>query len=362
MEFATIFVGLLGVWGLGMSFWSTVLAIVIGTGLGAVTQGLLSTQGPRFGVPQMVLSRLGFGYWGNSLPAGINAITAGIGWFAVNSVSGTLALNSLTHLPEVACLLIIVVVQIVVIQLVMIADEMVDVMVVHHVLEIPARLLVVMLVVFVRFLQHLFVFVNDAAVADIETAFAFEPAVPVAGPQEWPAVAVAVPVAGLVDEAIVRAMPAFQPAIVIAPPVAVAAFVGAAPIAEIVFLFAVLVRSVAIVFADPALPAAIVAAVHAVVAVAVAVTIMPAFATVVTAAAIAIPAATAVELDGRDRIERIEQDGIGERNTAIFVGASGLPGDGARRCETHCQRQCPEQENPGLARRLDGVHHGDLLQ
>jgi nucleobase:cation symporter-1, NCS1 family len=114
MEFATIFVGLLGVWGLGMSFWSTVLAIVIGTGLGSITQGLLSVPGPRYGVPQMVLSRLGFGYWGNALPAGINSVVAGIGWFAVNSVSGTLALNSLTHMPEVLCLLIIVVVQIVV--------------------------------------------------------------------------------------------------------------------------------------------------------------------------------------------------------------------------------------------------------
>ncbi len=114
MEFATIFVGLLGVWGLGMSFWSTVLAIVIGTGLGSITQGLLSVAGPRYGVPQMVLSRLGFGYWGNTLPAGINSVVAGIGWFAVNSVSGTLALNSLTHLPEVLCLLIIVVIQIVV--------------------------------------------------------------------------------------------------------------------------------------------------------------------------------------------------------------------------------------------------------
>src|ERR1700744_251906 len=114
MEFATIFVGFLGVWAFGMSFWSTVLAIVIGTGLGAITQGILSTSGPRFGVPQMVLSRLGFGYWGNTLPAGINSITAGIGWFAVNSVSGTLALSSLTHIPEVLSLLIIVVVQIVV--------------------------------------------------------------------------------------------------------------------------------------------------------------------------------------------------------------------------------------------------------
>ena len=114
MEFATIFVGLLGVWGLGMSFWSTVLAVVLGTGLGSITQGILSATGPRYGVPQMVLSRLGFGYLGNALPAGINAAVAGIGWFAVNSVSGTLALNSLTHLPEVLCLVIVVAVQLIV--------------------------------------------------------------------------------------------------------------------------------------------------------------------------------------------------------------------------------------------------------
>jgi purine-cytosine permease-like protein len=48
------------------------------------------------------------------LPAGLNSITAGIGWFAVNSVSGTFALNTLTHLPKVLCLVIIVLVQIVV--------------------------------------------------------------------------------------------------------------------------------------------------------------------------------------------------------------------------------------------------------
>ena len=100
MEFATIFVGFLGVWAFGMSFWSTVLAIVLGTGLGAITQGILSTQGPRFGVPQMVLSRLGFGYWGNALPAAINSVTGGIGWFAVNSVSGTLALNASPTYPR----------------------------------------------------------------------------------------------------------------------------------------------------------------------------------------------------------------------------------------------------------------------
>ena len=110
MEFATVFVGLLGIL-LGLSFWETFLAIVIGTLLGSITLGILSAMGPQFGVPQMVLSRRGFGYWGNVLPAGINSLVAGIGWFAVNSVSGALALSALTHLPGVLCLLIVVALQ-----------------------------------------------------------------------------------------------------------------------------------------------------------------------------------------------------------------------------------------------------------
>jgi nucleobase:cation symporter-1, NCS1 family len=114
MEFATIFVGVLAVAGFGMGFWSAALALVLGSAIGGVTQGILSLRGPKYGVPQMVLSRLGFGYWGNALPAGLNAVTAGIGWFAVNSVSGALALNVLTHLPQVLCLLIIVALQVVV--------------------------------------------------------------------------------------------------------------------------------------------------------------------------------------------------------------------------------------------------------
>ena len=114
MEFATVFVGILAVAAFGLGFWEAALAIVLGSALGGITQGILSARGPQFGVPQMVLSRLGFGYWGNILPAGLNSVTAGIGWFAVNSVSGALALNTLTHMPQVLCLLIIVVVQIVV--------------------------------------------------------------------------------------------------------------------------------------------------------------------------------------------------------------------------------------------------------
>jgi NCS1 family nucleobase:cation symporter-1 len=114
LEFATVFVGVLGVALFGLTFWQAVLAIVVGSAAGALTHGLLSARGPAHGVPQMVLSRLGFGYWGNILPAGLNSLTAGIGWFAVNSVSGTFALNTLTHMPDVVCLIIIVVAQIVI--------------------------------------------------------------------------------------------------------------------------------------------------------------------------------------------------------------------------------------------------------
>jgi NCS1 nucleoside transporter family len=114
LEFATIFVGVIAIAAFGLTFWEAVLAIILGTAAGSITQGLLSARGPAHGVPQMVLSRLGFGYWGNILPAGLNALTAGIGWFAVNSVSGALALNTLTHLAKPACLVIIVLVQVVV--------------------------------------------------------------------------------------------------------------------------------------------------------------------------------------------------------------------------------------------------------
>src|SRR5215471_4239738 len=112
MEFATIFVGIIGVWFFGQSFWMATLAIVLGTALGSLSMGALAARGPLFGVPQMVLSRIGFGFLGNILPAGINAVVAGIGWFAVNSVSGAFALNALLGWNTKICLLIIVVAQI----------------------------------------------------------------------------------------------------------------------------------------------------------------------------------------------------------------------------------------------------------
>jgi nucleobase:cation symporter-1, NCS1 family len=113
-EFATVFVGVLAVAGFGETLGQSIAAIVLGTVLGSVTMGALSARGPQYGVPQMILSRISFGYWGNTLPAGLNAITAGVGWFAVNSVSGALALDTLTHFNKYFCLVIVVAAQIII--------------------------------------------------------------------------------------------------------------------------------------------------------------------------------------------------------------------------------------------------------
>jgi NCS1 family nucleobase:cation symporter-1 len=114
LEFATVFVGVIAVFYFQLGFWQAVAAVVLGNALGGLTQGILSTWGPREGLAQLVLSRTAFGTRGNILPAGINAIVAGIGWFAVNSVSGAFALALLFPvLPSWAWLIIVVVLEIV---------------------------------------------------------------------------------------------------------------------------------------------------------------------------------------------------------------------------------------------------------
>jgi len=96
MEFATVFVGVLPIAVFGGGFWPTVLGVTLGSLMGSITHAVLSTMGPRFGVPQMVEGRASFGFFGNFLPAGLSWLTASFGWFIVNSVSGTFALVTLT--------------------------------------------------------------------------------------------------------------------------------------------------------------------------------------------------------------------------------------------------------------------------
>src|SRR5690348_16210323 len=117
LEFATVYVGVLGVAAFGLSFAQTFLAIVLGSALGSATHWVLSSWGPKFGVPQMVISRGPFGFLGNILPAGLNAFTGTIGWFIVNSVSGAFAIQALfllikVDLPFAISFLIVVVAQV----------------------------------------------------------------------------------------------------------------------------------------------------------------------------------------------------------------------------------------------------------
>ena len=117
LEFATVFVGVLGIAFFGLNMWETFTAILVGTALGSLTHYVVSTWGPKFGVPMMVESRGAFGFLGNILPAGLNTFTGTIGWFIVNSVSGAFALQALAllinlSLPFWLTFLVIVVAQV----------------------------------------------------------------------------------------------------------------------------------------------------------------------------------------------------------------------------------------------------------
>ncbi len=115
MEFATIYVGALAVIAFGLSFKQAVAGILLGNFLGALGQYFLTQDGPKYGVPQMVIGRAAFGKLGNIIPSVLNAGAAGVGWFAVNSASGAYALSTLfTKLSVVTSLVIVVLVQVVV--------------------------------------------------------------------------------------------------------------------------------------------------------------------------------------------------------------------------------------------------------
>jgi NCS1 family nucleobase:cation symporter-1 len=112
LEFATVFVGALAI-GFGLDIWTGIAAILIGNGLAGITHGILSTWGPAAGLPQMVLGRNAFGRWGNLIPSGMSTLVAGIGWFAVNTISGTYALEALVPgLDVFAALAIIILAQV----------------------------------------------------------------------------------------------------------------------------------------------------------------------------------------------------------------------------------------------------------
>lgn len=112
-ETATFAVGILTVALYGTSLRGAIIGVVLGNLAAYTIVGLLSRAGPRYGVPQMIASRLAFGRDGNLVPA-VLAFLAGVGWFAVSSLFGAQALAALAHLSYQVALLLVLAVQIVI--------------------------------------------------------------------------------------------------------------------------------------------------------------------------------------------------------------------------------------------------------
>jgi NCS1 family nucleobase:cation symporter-1 len=110
-EIATWMVGVFAVALYGTALPGAAIGLVIGNLLGFALLGVLATFGPRYGVPQMVASRLAFGRYGNAFPAALSFL-AGVGWFAINTVFGAYALQTITHLPYGLALAIMLAAQI----------------------------------------------------------------------------------------------------------------------------------------------------------------------------------------------------------------------------------------------------------
>jgi hypothetical protein len=244
----------------------------------------------------------------------------------------------------------VVVIAVVVIAVMMVAIVMVEVMMVeivmmifHHMFEIPARLLIIMFLV---------IFADQSAIADTQTGIPFPgPAIKIASAMPDDRAIAAVPLARVVDVAVMLAVPRLKMTIVVAPPIAIVAIFGAAPPSRIGFTFAEAMLCVAFMPAIPAVPMAFVMAARTFAA------------AVIFAMTPAVAVATVMELDCRDRIERIKQDGIDDGDAAIFVRTARVARNRARRRE-HDQRgsDCAKDRLPGseFAHRFDILRHGDL--
>lgn len=97
----------------GTDLRSAAIGIILGNVVGFGLLGVLATFGPQYGVPQMLASRLAFGRIGNAFPAGLSAL-AGIGWFAINTIFGAYALQTLVHWSYGLSLIVMLALQIVI--------------------------------------------------------------------------------------------------------------------------------------------------------------------------------------------------------------------------------------------------------
>jgi NCS1 family nucleobase:cation symporter-1 len=99
----------IGTFALGLGFWLGLLAIVIGTVLGSLIVGYLSTWGPRTGTAQLPIARMAFGP-GVVIPAGLQWLSS-IAWDGLVALFGADALAVLFGIPFWIAVLIALVLQ-----------------------------------------------------------------------------------------------------------------------------------------------------------------------------------------------------------------------------------------------------------
>ena len=103
-----VFTGTLAIT-LGLGFWLGLVAMIIGTVLGGLVVGYLSTWGPRTGTAQLPAARLAFGP-GVVLPAALQWLSS-IAWDALVGLFGGEALSVLLGIPFWAAVLIVLAIQ-----------------------------------------------------------------------------------------------------------------------------------------------------------------------------------------------------------------------------------------------------------
>lgn len=108
MNLTGVFAGTLAIV-LGLGFWLGLLAMVIGTVLGSLVVGYLSTMGPRTGAGQLPIARMAFG-GGVAIPAALQAVLT-ISWAALVGLFGGEALSVLLGVPFWLAVLVVLGVQ-----------------------------------------------------------------------------------------------------------------------------------------------------------------------------------------------------------------------------------------------------------
>jgi NCS1 family nucleobase:cation symporter-1 len=90
---------------IGLSFGPALLAIVVGTALGALAPAALSVAGPRTGLPQLAQARAIFGR-GSAL-VGVLAFGTSIAFIALGSIFGAEALGITLGLPFLPAVILV---------------------------------------------------------------------------------------------------------------------------------------------------------------------------------------------------------------------------------------------------------------